>query len=276
MELGISSLGHIVEFGLSGKYNTLNDLLLKATEECLKFSENNDFKVCELIIDPPEIFASENKQKFIDLCNNFSIKKQVHGPFIDMGMCSHNIKISNASVESYIETANICADIGVKVLTIHPGVANFLINSIKKYNSRRLIDATNALLDAIADKELTLCIENMPKNANILLKIDEIEEFFSNMEREDIFFTYDTSHFWTCRGDVEKLWSKFHNIIRNIHIVENFTRDSDTHPALGSGKINFREIFDIINKYNYKGALIIELSAASSLSESIEFIKKYL
>ena len=75
---------------------------------------------------------------------------------------------------------------------------------------------------------------------------------------------------------MKKLWAKFHDIIKNIHIVENFSKNSDTHPPLGTGKIDFKEIFDVIKKYNYKGPIIIELSSANSLNQSINFIKKFL
>ena len=74
---------------------------------------------------------------------------------------------------------------------------------------------------------------------------------------------------------MEQLWSKFHNSIKNVHIVDNFSKITDTHPPLGTGKIDFKEIFDVIKKYNYKGPLIIELSDAS-LNQSINFINKFL
>ncbi|TFG19942.1 MAG: sugar phosphate isomerase/epimerase [Promethearchaeota archaeon] len=278
MQLGISSLGHIIEYGMTKKdaYHTLIDLLLNATEACLTYSEDNHFKVCELIIDPPDIFSNENRSKFIELCNTFSIKKQIHGPFIDMGLCSHNDKISKASIKSYIETAQIMPEINASIITIHPGVANFLINSIKGFNFAQLKRAVNELLDTIVDLNVQVCMENMPLNTKILLNEVEMEQFFSAMNREDLYFTYDTSHAWTCDTNIHTLWERLHPIIKNIHLVDNFEKSSDTHPALGTGKINFQEIFNLIKKYKYDGSLIIELSQASDSEKSIAHIKQYL
>ena len=278
MNLGISSLGFIVEYGQVKKdeYSSLLDLLLDASQACLKFSEDHGFEVCELIVDPPEVFSQENKQKFVDLCNSYSFEIQIHGPFIDMGLCSHNEKISEASVQSYIETAKICEEIEATTLTIHPGVANFLINSIKGYNQKRLKHAVMKLLEATKDVDVMICMENMPQNAKILLDEKEMEQFFSEIGRDDLFFTYDTSHAWTCDTDIEYLWEKLHPLIKNVHLVDNFEKKSDTHPALGSGKIDFGAIFDLIKKYNYQRSLIIELSRASDLEQSIEFIQQYL
>ena len=221
MELGISSLGFLVDLAMSGKFENLFNLFFDSIESCFKFAEENDKKICEIVLDPPEILTSEKRQKFIDMCNSFSnIKKQVHGPFIDMGMCSHNDKISQASVEFYIETAEICLEIDAQIMVIHPGVANFLINSIKNSNTKQLIKAVNKLLDAVTDLDVMVCMENMPKNVLMLLKEKEIEKFFSAVNRNDLFFCYDTSHGWTNDLDVSYLWEKLSKIIKNIHLVE--------------------------------------------------------
>jgi sugar phosphate isomerase/epimerase len=274
-ELGISSLGHIIEYGLLGKFENLFDLLLKASEDCLKFAEENNIKVVELVLDPPEIFNSKNQQKYIDIINSYSIKKQIHGPFIDVNLCSHNYDISKASIESYCNTAKICKKVGAKIMTIHPGLANFLINSIREFNKMQLAQSVNSLLEFTYGMNITICIENMPKNCYIMSDENNIEDIFSKIHQSNLFLTYDTSHFYTCDGDVKKLWEKFHNKIKNIHLVDNFSKNSDTHPPLGTGKVNFGEIFEIIKSYNYTGALIIELSSSKELNKSLEFIHNF-
>ncbi len=276
MELGISSLGNIIDLALSKKYESLFDLLFEASEECLKYAEEQDIKICELVLDPPDLSSNENVQKFSDLCNSFSIKKQIHGPFIDLCLCSLNKTISKASVKSYVETAKICEQIEAEILTIHPGLANFLLSSIRAFNKINLIEAVNKLLDSVANSNVMICIENMPKNTNILLDEKELEIFLTELNRDDIFLTFDTSHAWTCDANISIIFEKFHNLIKNVHLVDNFSKNSDTHPTLGSGKIDFQEIFKLINKYDYKGSCVIELSSARDLPQSIEFIQKFM
>ncbi|TFG23108.1 MAG: sugar phosphate isomerase/epimerase [Promethearchaeota archaeon] len=277
MELGISSLGFLVDLAMSGKFKNLFNLFFDSTESCFKFAEENDNKICEIVLEPPEILTSEKKQEFIDLCNSFSnIKKQVHGPFLDVCLCSHNDFISKASVEAYVESAKICEEINARVLTIHPGLANSLVTSYHKYNKQRLVDAINDLLDLVKNMDIMICLENMPKMVNLFLKTPEIKEFLANLNRDEIFMTWDTSHSWTCDVDIEIFWKKFSKIIKNIHLVDNYDKEKDSHPALGTGKINFNEIFKIVDNYNYDGALIVELSSAKDLPQSIEFIQKFL
>jgi sugar phosphate isomerase/epimerase len=109
-----------------------------------------------------------------------------------------------------------------------------------------------------------------------MLDEKNIEEIFNIIDHKKLFLTYDTSHFYTNRGNVRLLWEKFHNKIKNVHLVENFTRVSDTHPPLGTGKVKFKDILEIMRGYNYKGPIIIELSSANDLEKSIDFINKIL
>jgi len=276
MELGISSLGYIIDYGLNSDDKNITNMFFQSTEECLNFAEENSINIVEIVVDPQNIFTDTRRQGFIDLLNSYSMKKQIHGPFIDVNLCSHNDLISKASTEAYIETAKLCREFNVDLMTVHPGLANFLLESIRDYNRIQLARAINVLLDFTNKLNLTICLENMPKNTHIMLDQDNIEEILTSIARTDLFLTYDTSHFYTNNGDVNLLWERYHKIIRNVHLVENFTTDSDTHPNLGSGKVNFKEILDIINNFGYKGALVIELSSNKNLQESIDYINRFL
>lgn len=274
MELGISSLGYVIEFGITRDYNNLPELLLDATKACLDFSEKNDLKVCELVIDPPEIIENDYKFEIIELINSYSLIKQIHGPFVDVSLCSHNKSICEASVESYIKTAKLCKELQAEILTIHPGIANYMIKSIREFNKIQLKNAIDRLLNFTSPLDLTICLENMPNSSHIMLDEKDIENIFKIIDRKDLFLTYDTSHFYTTNGNINLLWEVFHEKIKNVHLVENFTKKSDTHPPLGTGKIEFNRIFEIIRRYNYKGSLIIELSSAKDMQKSLDFIHR--
>ena len=70
MELGISSLGHIIDIARKATLNDLTELLHNATEQCLNFAEKNGIEIVELVIEPPQVFNDEYKQKFINLVNS--------------------------------------------------------------------------------------------------------------------------------------------------------------------------------------------------------------
>ncbi len=276
MKLGISSLGHIIDNARNSQFKDPIDLQFNATEQCLNFAEINDIKIVELVVEPPHVLNDENKRKFINLINSYSIKKQVHGPYVDLSLCSYNNRIFEATIDSYINTINFCSQIKANIITIHPGLANFMLSSIREYNKKQLKNAIHKLLDFTNNQKLLICLENMPQNYHIMTDNANIDEVYNFIGREDLFMTFDTSHFYTCDGDVNHLWEKYGYIIKNVHIVDNFSKNSDTHPPIGSGKIDFNEIFGIFKDYNYNGPIIIELSSANSLNQSINFIKKFL
>ena len=190
---------------------------------------------------------------------------------------SYNQLISKASLESCVESAKICNQIGSEILVIHPGSV-FEGKFFRMISNEKLIENVKNLLNVVAQMypNVKICIENMPKTTNYFLNVDEIEIFLNGLNRDDIFITWDTSHSWTCDVNLEAFWEKFHKLIRNIHLVDNSNKESDRHPALGSAQVNFQEIFDLIKKYNYDDALIVEISSAQDLTSSIEFIKKLL
>ena len=276
MELGISNLGYIIDIARNSNFSNLIELQFNAIEQCLNYAEKKGVEIVELVIEPPQVINKEHISKFINLVNSYSIKKQVHGPYIDLNLCSYNSLISQASIESYIEAIKICYQIDAKIITIHPGLANFMLSSIRELNKHQLKNSIHKLLDFTTIQKILICLENMPQNAHIMTNNSNIIEVFEIIGRKDLFLTYDTSHFYMCDGNVKNLWAKFHNIIKNVHLVENFSKKSDTHPPLGTGKINFKEIFDTFKQYSYKGPIIIEESTAKSIDQSINFINKFL
>ncbi|MHA1724597.1 MAG: sugar phosphate isomerase/epimerase family protein [Promethearchaeota archaeon] len=276
MKLGISSLGYLVNYGAKGNYENLNELLLQATESALEFTEKWNLATCEIILEPPKIREVKERKAFIELCNSYSVEKQIHGNFIDVSLCSFNEWITRATVDAYVDNARICAEIGAKIFTIHPGPADFPIPPFKEKHNKILLNSVEKLLDEVKDLEIAICIENMPKDAGFFLTIEEIEEFFIKLNREDLFFTYDTSHLWTNNGDPNVLWNKFHDKIKNVHLAENSDKNTDHHPQLGTGKVNFEEIFNIMKSYKYLEAIIVEVFSATTLEKSIEYITQFL
>jgi sugar phosphate isomerase/epimerase len=229
------------------------------------------------MLEPPYVYTSEHKKNFIELCNSYSaITKQMHGTLTDLSICSFNEHISKASVKSYIDAAEICEEIGAKILTVHPGNGHYLVSAIRKYNNKQLIKAVNELLDATTNLDVAICIENMTQDTYMLGNENEIDEFLSKLNRDGIFLTFDTAHAWECNINFESYWEKFHNYVRNIHLAEIGEGEQDLHPPLGTGKVNFQEFFSLVKKYKYNGSMIIEIVTGRALRRSIDYLRQFL
>jgi sugar phosphate isomerase/epimerase len=276
MELGLGSIAFIYDSIKNSRYNQSDELLLYSIDRTFEFAEENDIKICELILDPPELLINGNRHKFIDLCDSYpSIKKQFHAPYAYLSLCTHNPWILDATLECYIKSAEICEEIGAQVLTLHPGNAEFLHHSYNGINNP-LIDSINKLLEEIEDLKLITCLENMPQMAGFFLIHNEIDKLFTKINRNDIYFAWDTGHTYSCKDHLELIWEKLHTRMKNIHLVDYFDNSSDLHPMLGRGTVDFDKIFELADQYNYKGALVIELHNVEDLPESLEFMRNYI
>ena len=55
MELGISSLGNIVDYGLIMKHKDITSLYYQSTKDCLNYAEEKGINIVEIVIDPHEL-----------------------------------------------------------------------------------------------------------------------------------------------------------------------------------------------------------------------------
>jgi sugar phosphate isomerase/epimerase len=276
MKLGIGSIAFLYDNIINKRFDYSHELLYDAFERTLIFAEDNGIGICEFMLDPPEILLSKEKSRFIKLFDSFpSIDKQFHAPYVDLNLCSLNEWIRKATIKVYEQNAEFAHEVNADLLTIHPGSMKFLHHSYRNvYNKLR--DSVKELLERISDLEVIICLENMQNKSGIFLNVDEITKFFKETRRNDLYFTWDTGHSWTSNLDVEELWKNLHSKIKNIHLVDNYYILEDTHPELGSGNVNFSKVFEISQEYDYEGSYIMELHNAEDLSNSLDYIYKYL
>jgi len=276
MKLGIGSIVFLYDNIINKNFDYSPELLYNAFEKTLLFAEDNEIEVCEFMLDPPEVLYSEEESKFIKLFNSFpSIDKQFHAPYVDLNLCSLNERIRKATINVYEQNALFAHKVNANLLTIHPGNMKFLHHSYRNVYSK-LRDSVKELLEKIIDLETIICLENMQNKSGIFLEVDEITKFFKQTRQNNLYFTWDTGHSWTSNLDIEELWKNLHNKIKNIHLVDNYHILEDTHPELGSGNVDFSKVFEISMEYNYEGAYIMELHNAEDLSNSLNYIYRYL
>ena len=276
MKLGISSLSHIIFTAKDYPNTDLNSLLLQATRSCLEFCESHQLEVCELKIDPITTFLQKNRQEFIDLCNEFSIQKQIHAALIDVSLCSFNQEISEATVRTFKNNIEIASSIKANIITIHPGVSKIPIRAFKQKNLEILETQIARLLKWARDSKVKICLENMSKDTGLCRNEKELFEIYQNINDPNLFFTYDTSHLWMCEGNYHDFLQILHPYIKNVHIADNIDKQKDQHPTIGAGNVPFLKIVDDLKSFNYNESLVIELLDISGLEESLEYIKALL
>lgn len=120
------------------------------------------------------------------------------------------------------------------------------------------------------------CLEN---SGNLKTFASTKKEFeILAKEIPDLKFCFDTGHAFLngfTNQDLNDFIKKYKDRILSIHLNDN-KGDKDSHIAIGTGFIDFEEIFRTLKKIQYRHPLVIEthLGDVEGLIKSIKYIKK--
>ncbi len=195
--------------------------------------------------------------------------------------------------KKYLKNLKILIDnCGLKVVSIHPytsGYEPYLLFSnykrrteetIKKYC--RYFDACNILGAKIVNLhgdrlnkkllsteeycEVYYNLRCKGKKQNVILSQENVNlykssqpEFISEMRKilnDDVNFTFDVKQAIRADIDIYKMIDAMGEKICNVHISDN----KDNKCVLpGKGSLDYKKIFENINKYNYDGEVLLEV-----------------
>jgi endonuclease IV len=122
---------------------------------------------------------------------------------------------------------------------------------------------------------ITVTIENVPrlgerlKRANISNRFKQLllpEE--SLLERYNkIPVTFDVGHAFSLRQDPAQQITELGKRIAHIHLSDSL--GGDNHLPIGQGSIDFRKVFEALNKLNYSNSVILEANAENMKTQLI-------
>jgi sugar phosphate isomerase/epimerase len=302
MQIGISSMALLPKFLEPGiqlirekRYNSALDslsedisqltdfelLFLNWVYESLDFAQMNDFKFCEVILENP-LNARPLVQDFlIQICNQFTIKKTVHAPFLNVNLISIDSYIKKASIQEYLDALDFAAKIGAQKITIHPGKPTSNSSAYQEYYNQSFLEAITEIGNYYAQNhqdQFDLCIENMPSMEQFFMQPQTIRDFFDSQPFQNFHLTLDTAHAWTCGGDaiIEEFVEKFPDKLAHVHIVDNNSFTDDPHLEVGIGQINFEQFIAHLKDISYDGTLTIEIYGRNVCQRSREIIQSYI
>jgi sugar phosphate isomerase/epimerase len=225
----------------------------------------SNFKLWEIVADLnqmlPEI-CDDIKQ----YSPSYEIEFTVHAPFNDLNIASLNPKLRQIAINYLKETIKISADLGINMVTIHPGHQSpsgvYALNKVLSTN----VKSIHEIAQFASDLNIKLALENMPiKHWTLGNTAKEILEMIYDTK---LGICFDVGHAYL-QSEVEQFLEHIDKIY-NVHLHDNFGR-RDEHLVLGKGKIDFPNILEKL-KNNYSGNLIIE---SNNLEEGIRS-KAYL
>jgi sugar phosphate isomerase/epimerase len=120
------------------------------------------------------------------------------------------------------------------------------------------------------DYGVTMCVENMPLSERLLYS--NIDALFRDVEEEiHSSITMDVGHAHNNGFSINEMLKDSN--IKHVHLSDN-DGSYDMHDTLGKHNIEFREVFDTLEKNKYDGICVIEVYTKHQILKSIDYLKK--
>ena len=200
-----------------------------------------------------EHFWRDDEGDLLKRLRQSGLSLSVHGPIGDLNITSSNQGIREESIRQVLQGIEEAAEMGAKVITIHPG-----------YLTGRQ-DAPDGIWDmqisafarfAARGKQLGLVIamETMERrNKEVVIHPGITNQIIDAVNMDNFGVTFDISHAHTVMDVVE-----FIRALRKIsHIHISDTKSGKVHVLMGEGEIAFGPVLQAL-KQKYDGALVIE------------------
>ncbi len=232
-------------------------------KEIMDYLESINVEYCELMLDYPYNRIDS------DLVNSYGIKTSIHAPLSDVNIASLNGSIRKASVKEIKNSIDLASKIDAESVVVHPGHMAFLARKFQEKIRENSLISLKECSKFAEERGIKLCVENMPDMEGMICKdLDELDEL---VQEVGALMTIDVGHAHNMSISVQEMLK--YNDIGHIHLSDN-DGSFDNHNAVGSKDIDFKLLFKGLNKKNFDGILVIEVTNQDEVLESLDYIKK--
>ena len=202
-------------------------------------------------------------------------------------------KISQIRKETQIEINSICCDFfmsnslsknSTSFKEKNLEIFNYLIEESCPSNNIKIIDLPLMGNESLKEKRISddyknllLKLEKKIMNNNLVVSLEtdlspfELKDFLKDFNKKAISVNYDTGNSAYWEFNVKQEFLSYGNLISNVHIKDCTPKDYTVE--LGSGNVDFNEVFTLLSKNNYKADFILQ---AARGNDEIQIAKKQL
>ncbi len=191
---------------------------------------------------------------------------QAHAPLSDINLAAASPLVRDAVIEEMVLAMESASDLGVEVMTLHPGFRTPLYRVPEKVRERTRDMLRNLEKEAL-DRGITLALENMPLTfITVGREPWELEEMTEGL---DIKWCFDVGHANTT-GTIDE-FLKMKKRFTNIHIHDNMGEE-DEHLPIGKGNIDWKKVLSTLEGYG--GSFVLEQDKGMrDALKSLEFLR---
>ncbi|MBR4504428.1 MAG: sugar phosphate isomerase/epimerase [Candidatus Methanomethylophilaceae archaeon] len=205
-----------------------------------------------------------------DILPSYDMSYSIHAPICDVNVAAVSDCMREASINEIVRTAEIAADLDIRLVTVHPGLHSLSVAGLERHTIEIAKDSMKYLSRAAEEYGVTMAIENMPSKPYFLGRT--AAQLAELIEGTDLSVCFDIGHANTA-GQIDAMIDAFKGRIANVHIHDNMG-DDDSHLTIGDGNIDFLGVLRRLS--GYSGNFVIESKSFDSAAESQPRLERLL
>ncbi len=179
----------------------------------------------------------------------------VHGPICDLNIATLNKEIRPHVLERMEKSLRHSASLGAKTWVLHPGTHGALSWIHKGEDWEVNLDNMKRLQSLGKDTGVEVTIENISAAHAVLGRAKDFLRLYHEWPGAPN-MTLDVGHSHI-KGETEKILSALGGKVSHVHVHDN-NGDLDTHRAIGSGTIPWKEVFESLETTGFDGDIVVE------------------
>ena len=227
----------------------------------------------------PEKYNVETREEIRCYADDKNITLKVHAPGEDFSLQTLHTSIQKAIIKRLKEVIGFAADLGAKLVTIHPGTVPVFSIPGKghipidvQYPQLHIRSLKTGLLELAnySKGKTLLCMENSPFAKTVM-------EVLSGMLKDNrVYLAWDLAKMY--RGDgtisieVENFFLKNLDKVRECHLHDR-TKEHG-HQIIGEGFVDFKRYLDLLSGYDVE--YTIEVRPIENALNSLESLREII
>ena len=241
-------------------------------EESLRLSKeyNANFEYNDFFL-PFVLDDEEKKKEMIDFYKSLDRDRSedtMHGAFLDVTIHSTDDRIREVSELRVRQSMEIAKELGIRGVVFH---TNMIANFKDAVYMKKWVESNAAFYKKLLKEYpgIYVFVENMfdfdPDMLLSLAKEMAEEEYFG--------VCLDYAHATLSKVVTKEWFEVLKPYIRHMHINDNDLKN-DLHMALGKGKINYKELKEMLETSGIEPSILVEVSKWEDQEASLVYMKK--
>lgn len=165
------------------------------------------------------------------------------------------------AVAYYKNGAAVAAELGAAVMSINSGWGYW--DEDQAEGMKRFREAVSQVADYAQTLGVTLALESLqPVESNLVVTLKDAEQFFASFRHPAVKMMVDVDAVYASGETVEQWFQTFGKEIIHCHFIDG---GPSGHRVFGDGVFPLEAIIHTLEKYQYSGALTVELGSAYTL-----------